>query len=345
VIHQAPQIPRVNSGAEPRLVQGLSIIAVTIVLALGVLVAGHCVAIAGETIKVVVPDRGAWNTSYTELGRQQGFFQEQGLDVEISYVADEASLEKALISGEADIAVAAGFPDILAAWARKAPIKIISPEETGAPDIFWVAKVGTAITSMQDLHGQAVGFSGASSPDHLVLLTLLKEAGVDDARLVPVGPADNGMLMVLNFELQASWGGPLPAVKDLTSGEVHLIGRGNDSTQVRNQTFRVNVANANFLASHRASVLGFLKAYKKTIDWAYSSQAALEAYAKLADVSLEFAKYIVNGFATKEAAQLDEIKGENTALAQALAFKRIAAPLTHEDVNGVYDLVLKNGSR
>jgi NitT/TauT family transport system substrate-binding protein len=320
------------------------LIAVTIALALGILVTGHDLAMAGETIKVAVPDRGAWDTSYTELGRQQGFFQEQGLDVEVSHVADEASLEKALISGDADIAVAAGFPDILAAWASKAPIKIISPEETGAPDIFWVAKAGGPVTSMQDLHGQAVGFSSLGSPDHLVLLALLKEAGVDDARLVPIGPADNGMLMVLNFELQASWGGPLSAVKDLSSGEVRLIGRGNDSPQVRNETLRVNVVNANFLAGHRASVLGFLKAYKRSVDWAYSSQAALEAYAKLSDVSLEFAKYIVNGFATKEAAQLDEIKGEDTALAQALASKRIATPLTHDDIKGVYDLVLKDGS-
>jgi NitT/TauT family transport system substrate-binding protein len=334
--------------AGPRLIrvlsiQGLSIV-MTVALTLGLLVAGHGSAVAAETIRVVAPDRGAWNTSYTELGRQHGFFREQGLDVEISYVADEASLEKALISGEADIAVAAGFPDILAAWAGKAPIRIISPEETGAPDIFWVAKMDTAITSMQDLHGQAVGFSAPGALDHLVLLTLLREAGVDDARLLPIGAADNGMLMVLNFELQASWGGPLSAVKDLSSGEDRVIGRANDSPLVRNETVRVNVANANFLAGHRASVLGFLKAYKKSIDWAYSDPAALQAYAKLADVSVEFAKYIVNGFATKQAAQLDEIKGEDTALAQALASRRMAAPVTHDDIKGVYDLVLKDGS-
>jgi NitT/TauT family transport system substrate-binding protein len=337
----------VSSAAVPRSIQGLPIagtIAVTIALALGGLVAGHGFAVAGETIRVVVPDRGAWNTSYTEFGRQQGFFREQGLDVEISYVADEASLEQALTSGEADIAVAAGFPDVLAAWTRNAPIKVISPQETGAPDIFWVAKMDTAVTSMRDLHGQAVGFSAPGSLDHLVLLTLLREAGVDDARLLPIGYADNGMLMVLNFELQASWGGPVSAVKDLSSGEDRVIGRANDSPQIRNETVRVNVANANFLAAHRASVLGFLKGYKKSVDWAYSDPAALQAYAKLADVSVEFAKYIVNGFATREAAQLDEIKGEDTALAQALASGRIAAPMTHDDIKGVYDLVLKDGS-
>src|ERR1700751_3759753 len=38
---------------------------------------------AAETVKVAVPNRGVWDTSYTELGLQQGFFKEQGLDVQI----------------------------------------------------------------------------------------------------------------------------------------------------------------------------------------------------------------------------------------------------------------------
>jgi NitT/TauT family transport system substrate-binding protein len=89
------------------------------------------VAAAAETVKVAVPDRGAWNTSYIELGLQQGFFQEQGLDLQIIYVADEAALENALISGSPDIAVATGFHNILAAWIKGAPVRVVSPQATG----------------------------------------------------------------------------------------------------------------------------------------------------------------------------------------------------------------------
>lgn len=317
----------------------------TIIHALcALLCAGTGVARAAEGVRVAVPDRGAWNTSFTELGRQQGLFQEQNLDVEIIHVADEASLEKALISGEADIAVAAGFPDIVAAWVKGAPIKIISPEATGAPDIFWFARVGGPITSMKDLHGQPVGYEAAGTLSYFVLLALLKEAGVDDARLIPTVTADNGIPMVLGAQLFASWGGPVAAAKDLLANEVRLIGRGNDSTQVQNETVRVNAANATFLASHRSTALGFLRAYKKSVDWAYSSQAALEAYARLSDQSLEFAKYIVKEFASKATNQLDEIKGEDRMLAEALASKRIPTTLTHEDIKGMYDFVLKDGS-
>ena len=105
--------------------------------------------------------------------------------------------------------------------------------------------------------------------------------------------------------------GPWPPPRTFWLEKVSLIARGNDSPLVRNQTMRVNVANAKFLARHRAGVLGFLKAYKKSVDWAYSTPVALEAYAELSDQSVEFAKYIVKEFAFKESNQLDEIKGED----------------------------------
>src|ERR1700733_3125051 len=96
---------------------------------------------ASEILNVAVPDRGAWDSSYTELGLEQGFFKEEGLDVRITYVADQAELESLLASGTVDIAVGAGFVDVLGAWAHGAPVKIISPESTGATDVFWFAKI------------------------------------------------------------------------------------------------------------------------------------------------------------------------------------------------------------
>ena len=299
---------------------------------------------AAETVKVAVPNRGVWDTSYTELGLQQGFFKEQGLDVQIIHVADEASLEQLLISGNANIAVAAGFSDVLAAWIKGAPIRIISPEATGVPDIFWFAKLGGPVASMTDLHGQAVGFSAPGSLSDFILLKLLEEAGVDDARLVPIGAADKGYWQVLNAQLGASWSAPPDLVQYLIAGEIRIIARGNDSPQVRNQTVRVNAANAEFLAAHRSAVLGFLRAYKKSVDWAYSGQPALEAYAKLSGQGLELVEYTVKNFASKTTAQLDDIKGEDRALAEALAAKRIPHALTRKDIRGVYDFVLKQGS-
>jgi NitT/TauT family transport system substrate-binding protein len=296
---------------------------------------------ASEVLNVAVPDRGAWDSSYTEFGLEEGFFREEGLDVRITYVADRATLESLLVSGKDDIAVGAGFVDVLDGWAHGAPIKIISPESTGAPDIFWFAKIAGPVASARDLHGQAVGYSAPDSPTYFILRTILKEASVDDARLIAVGPAASGYPQVLDAQLAASWSRPPANVNYLLAGEIRIIARGNDSPQVRNETTRVNAVNAKFLAGHRSAVIRFLRAYKKSVAWAYSNQRALTAYAKLSGQSLDAARYIFKEFTSKEGAQIEEIKGEGRVLAEALAAKRIPRALTHADIEGVYDFVAK----
>ena len=296
---------------------------------------------AAETLRVAVSDRGAWDTSYTAFGIEQGFFAHQGLHVRIVPVADEAELAQAVTSGKADIAVAAGFVDVLAAGLKGAPIRIISPESTGAPDIFWFAKIAGPIGHMEDLHGQPVGYSRPGALSYFMLRTLLQKAGVQDANLVPVGSADVGYPAVLGAQLAASWSKPPFNVAYLLAGEIRIIAHGNDSEELRNETVRVNVANARFLADHRSEVISFLKAYKKSVNWAYSNPAALDAYAKLSHQPLDVAQYIFAQFTSKPAAQIDQIKGEDLLLAQALEAKRITSTPTHKDISAVYDLVLK----
>ncbi len=107
---------------------------------------------------------------------------------------------------------------------------------------------------------------------------------------------------------------------------------------------RVNAVNANFLKAHRSAVVGFMKAYKESVEFAYSGEAALEAYAKLSDQPIALVKYYVPKFQSKAADQLDAIKGEDRVLAEALAAKRIPKPMTHDDIKGIYDFVLQQGS-
>jgi NitT/TauT family transport system substrate-binding protein len=305
---------------------------------------GASPALAAETVKVAVPQRGAWDTSFTELGIGQGFFKEQGLDVEVTYTQGGATNEQAVISGSVDIAIATGFLGILAAYVKGAPVRIISPEATGAPDIFWYVKADSPIKSFKDLHGKTVTFSAPGSSSNLILLTLLKEAGVTDAKTVPVGAAPNGLPQVMTGQIDASWSTPPTGMKELLAKQIRIIARGNDSNEVKNETVRVNAANLEFLKAHRNAAIGFMKAYRKSVDWAYSGNAALEAYAKLSDQPLDMVKYAAKEFQNKEMDQLDQIKGEERVLAEALAAKRIPHAMTHDDIKGVYDMLLKTGS-
>jgi hypothetical protein len=87
-----------------------------------------------------------------------------------------------------------------------------------------------------------------------------------------------------------------------------------------------------------------MKAYRQSVDFAYSGDAGLEAYAKLSDQPLDQVRYAVKEFQSKEQDQTDAIKGESRVLAEALAAKRIPRAMTHDDIKGVYDFVLKQGS-
>lgn len=309
-------------------------------LVLAILAAALPALAAAETVKVAVPQRGAWGTSYVELGVAQGFFKAEGIEPEVTYTEGGSSNEQAIISGSVDIGVATGYLGIISAYVKGAPVRIISAEATGAPDIFWYAKASSPINSLKDAHGKTVSFSNAGSSSNLILLTLLKEAGVDDAKLVAIGAAPNGLPQVMTGQLDVSWCVPPTGLKELAAKEIKIVARGNDSEAVRNETVRVNAVNLNFLQAHRDAVVRFMRAYAKSVDWMYSGEAPIEAFAKMADMPVPLVQQMVTQFQSKEQDQVYEVKGTDRVLAEALAAKRIPHPMTPDDIKGVFDLVL-----
>ena len=293
-----------------------------------------------ETVKVAVPQKGAWGTSYVELGTAQGFFREQGIETDITWTEGGASNEQAIISGSVDIGVATGYLGIISAYVKGAPVRIISAEATGAPDMFWYAKATSGIKSLKDAHGKTVSFSNPGSSSNLIIMTLLKEAGVGDAKLVAIGAAPNGLPQVMTGQLDVSWCIPPTCLKELADKEIVIVARGNDSAAVRNETVRVNAVNLDFLQKHRDTVVRFMRAYAKSVAWMYSGAAPIEAFAKLADMPVPLVRQMVEAFQSKEQDQVYEIKGTARVLQEALAAKRIAKPMTQDEIKGVYDIVL-----
>jgi len=85
-------------------------------------------ALADDAIKVAVPQRGAWDSGLTELGKRGGIFKKHGLEVEILYTQAGPESIQALIGGSIDIAVAAGVSAAVGTFAKGAPIR---PTYTG----------------------------------------------------------------------------------------------------------------------------------------------------------------------------------------------------------------------
>ncbi len=71
----------------------------TVVAALALVVAAGRGAWSQETLKVAIPQRGAWDAGVAELGQRGGIFKKHGLDLEILYVQAGPESIQAVIGG------------------------------------------------------------------------------------------------------------------------------------------------------------------------------------------------------------------------------------------------------
>ena len=102
----------------------------------------------------------------------------------------------------------------------------------------------------------------------------------------------------------------------------------------------MNVANANALKGKRDAFVRYIRVISRAIDWAYSGDAAIDAYAALAKVSRDLAQRTRDEFYPKQSLQLGEVRGLDLTLNQALEYKYITSPLSVADVQrGLIDIV------
>jgi NitT/TauT family transport system substrate-binding protein len=316
-------------------------VAWVIAIALGA--AAVAAPVSAETLKLAIPQKGAWDTSFSVYGDRQGFFKEQGIDLDITYTEGGATTETAVVSGSVDLAVATGTLGIVSAYVKGAPVRIIAAESTGAADLYYYAKGGTGIKSIKDLNGKTIGFSAPGSSSNLALLTLLKENGVT-AKPIAAGGFPGTYTQVMSGQLDAGWA-PVPfGLEDIHSGKIVVIARANDSPDVRNETIRVNVVNLDTLQKKRDAVRRFMMAYYKSYQWAYSDPKAIDYLAADNNIPRDVAATAVKEFLNKEANDPYRISGIQRVLDEALAAKRIPSAMKEDDITGAFDIVWKPGS-
>ena len=294
---------------------------------------------SAETLKVAVAQRGFWNSSFVEFAVRQGFFKQEGLDIEILYTEGGASTLTPVIAGSIDIAMTNGTLGVIAAYAKGMPVKIISAETTGAPDAFWYARPESGIKNIKDTGGKTVAFSSPGSSTNLIVLQLVNQEKAAP-KLVATGGAPGTLTQVMTGQIDVGWSVPPFVLQHLAEGRLQIIARGSDVAAIRNQTIRVNVANANALKEKRDAFVRYVRALSRAIDWAYADDAALDAYAEIAKVPRALAQRTRDEFYPKEALQLAEVRGLDLTLQQALDFKYITSPLTAAEVQkGLIDIL------
>src|SRR5450631_4486115 len=284
-------------------------------------------ALADDTVKLAVGQRGNWDTSVSEVGQIAGFFKKQGLSLEIVYTNGAGETQQAVISGSVDLGIAAGVMGVLGAYSKGAPVRVIGAETTGAGDLFWYVKADSPIKSLKDTDGKILGYSTNGSSTHGIVTAFMQQYNLTAKPTALGGPAAN-LTAVMSGQVDVGWSAPPFGLDQLDQQQIRIIATGNDAEAFKGQTVRLNIANANYLQAHRDIVARYMKAYRETVSYMYTDPNALKVYADWLKITEAKAKRTRDDFFPRASIEPDVITGLDRIVKDAVALKFTAAELT-----------------
>jgi NitT/TauT family transport system substrate-binding protein len=303
-----------------------------VVLALGLLslvATGH-MAFAEDTLKVAVPQKGAWDAGLVELGQRDGIFKKHGLNLDILYTAAGPESIQAVIGGSIDIAVASGVSAAIGTFAKGAPIRILSSEMTGAPDLYWYVPAESPIKTIADFNGKTIAFSAVGSSSHASVLALIAQYHLT-AKPQATGNIAATITQTMTGQVDVGFGAAPFGLDLVEAGKTRIVATGADVESLRTRVVRVNLVGASTLASKHDQIVRFMQAYRETVDWMYSSPDALKIYGEYSGLPASIVQRVVK-LIPKEALQTDQIKDLDGLMADAVAQKFLSAPLTPDQI-------------
>ena len=126
---------------------------------------------------------GTGINNYTlEMGKRQGIFRRNGIDLEVVYVNSGSLLNQALIAGTFDVAFSQGS-EAMVAKLRGADMRIVAVVANRFNHVYLAAP---SITSFKQLKGKKVAVSRFGSGSHFQTNLALKEGGIDPEKDVTV---------------------------------------------------------------------------------------------------------------------------------------------------------------
>ena len=289
------------------------------------------VAFADDMLKLAVGQRGNWDTSISEIGTRGGIFKKHGLVLELLYTQGSAETLQAVLSESVDVGVAAGIMGVLGAYSKKAPVRIIGAETTGAADLFWYAKADSPIKTLKDTDGRTIAFSGKGSSTDGIVTAFMKQY-VLKAKPIATGGPPQTLTAVMSGQIDVGWSAPPFGLDQLDRGEIRIIASGNDATVFKGQTVRLLATNAQTLQARKPVLERYMRAYRETIDFMYGNPAALNLYAAWLNISEAKAKRTRDEFFPKAALNPDTITGLDTIVRDAVELKYTETPLTKEQL-------------
>jgi ABC-type nitrate/sulfonate/bicarbonate transport system substrate-binding protein len=303
---------------------------VTALGALALLAVGGQQAVSQETLKVAVPQRGAWDAGLAELGQRGGIFKKHGLNLEILYTQAGPESIQALIGGSIDIATASGVSAAVGTFAKGAPIRVIGSEIVGSPDLYWYVPSNSPVRKVEDFNGRTVAYSLTGSSSHAGLLALIAQYKLT-AKPTSTGSITATLTQAMTGQVDVGFSAVPFFLDRVEDGQIRIIASGGDVASLRSRTGRVNLTNVATLQNRKDALNRFHLAYKETVDWMYSDPAALKHFSDYSGLP-EKVVVKVRQLIPKESMAPEQIVGVDQIIAEAVSMKFLAAPLTADQI-------------
>jgi ABC-type nitrate/sulfonate/bicarbonate transport system substrate-binding protein len=309
-------------------------------VALAALLAGAAdAAVAQDTLKIAVGQRGGWEQCVSELGQNAGIFKQQGLALDVLYTQGSGETLQSVISASVDIGIGVGTHSLLGAYAKGAPVRAIGSSFTSADDQFYYVAADAPVRSMKDADGKSIAISTTGSASNIFALALARHFGVA-LKPQPTGAYAATLTQTLTRQVDIGFSQAPFNLNAVEEGRIRIIAMGRDVPELRQMTSRLIIANTAILAAKKPLIARYLQGFVATLDWLYSDPAAIKAYAAWSGLPEGIARRAPE-FLTKQNLDPRHISGLDAIMADAVKFKYLPAQLTQAQLAEVIQIPLR----
>lgn len=198
------------------------------------------------------------------IGKQKGFYEENGIDVEITTYAAGIETINAIVTGTEDIGAAYDY----ALSTRCIPgskVRMVSAFVTNADGSYWYEASDEDVKAPADLKGKNIGIVKGTVGEYLIAKEL-EEGGLtaDDVTISYLSSDGEVTAAYVAGQIDAMLG-LKPFIEEINKAEGHHVINTTGDIGIKSQGFIA--ADATFASEHPDAVTAYLKGTQKAIDY------------------------------------------------------------------------------
>jgi NitT/TauT family transport system substrate-binding protein len=234
-------------------------------------------SVALETVTALTTGKGSSYDWPAYVGKDKGFFAEVGIDLDLVSASSSAAQVQQLTADSAGLGMGIGVTDPLRAIDKGAKIAMLRTQAEAPPYTLWAKP---ALKSIGDLRGKLIIVGGANDITRIYLERVLRPNGIMPGQydLVYAGTTPARFAALASGAVDAAMLFPPFSFKAQGEGYT-LLGRVSD--YVKDLPFTVQAVNVEWALKNKSTLVSFLKAYRKSVEWLYRDENKAEAIAIL----------------------------------------------------------------